>query len=240
MYQQVTRFIPLEFPLLIIVPAFLLDCVRAKLPEMNRWLLAIILGSVFLTGLVAVQWPFADFLLSPWARNWFFGAQLFALFRAAHLTRGHPPVLSGRDHPPAILGGDGGGVGGCHPEFADRAGLWRLVAEGPPLERSRIELPTTKKRSSAFLPRALRRARCLLPWVLLVALPAAAHVGSPDVFYEGDAGPYHLFVTVRVPQVVPGVAEVEIRSQSNDVTQVQILALRLDRGWSSVPALCLR
>ena len=46
---------------------------------------------------------------------------------------------------------------------------------------------------------------------MLVALahPAFAHVGSPNVFYEGDAGPYHLFVTVRVPQVVPGVAQIE-------------------------------
>lgn len=71
--------------------------------------------------------------------------------------------------------------------------------------------------------------------MLLVALPAVAHVGSPDVFYEGDAGPYHLFVTVRVPQVVPGVAEVEIRSQSNDVTQVQIVALRLAGAGAAYP-----
>jgi hypothetical protein len=63
--------------------------------------------------------------------------------------------------------------------------------------------------------------------LLLLAFPAAAHVGSPDVYYEGDAGPYHVFVTVKVPQVVPGVAEVEVRSQLNDITQVQILALGL-------------
>ncbi len=67
----------------------------------------------------------------------------------------------------------------------------------------------------------------LLSLVLLAAFPLAAHVGSPDVYYEGDAGPYHLFVTVRVPQVVPGIAQVEVRSQSNDVTQVGILALGL-------------
>ena len=35
--------------------------------------------------------------------------------------------------------------------------------------------------------------------VLAVRLSLSAHVGSPDVYYEGDAGPYHLFVTVRVP-----------------------------------------
>jgi hypothetical protein len=31
--------------------------------------------------------------------------------------------------------------------------------------------------------------------------------GSPDVFFEGQAGPYKLLVTIRPPQVVPGVAE---------------------------------
>ncbi len=79
-------------------------------------------------------------------------------------------------------------------------------------------------------------ARYLLLVVLLTAFPAGAHVGSPDVFYEGDAGPYHLFVTVRVPQVVPGVAEVEIRSQTNDVTQVGILALALTGAGAKYPA----
>ena len=40
--------------------------------------------------------------------------------------------------------------------------------------------------------------------ILLVPLAGAlvyAHVGSPDVYYEGDAGPYHLFVSVRLPQI---------------------------------------
>ena len=40
--------------------------------------------------------------------------------------------------------------------------------------------------------------------VLLACAPALAHVGSDDVFYEGDAGPYKLFVTVRPPDVIPG------------------------------------
>jgi hypothetical protein len=52
-------------------------------------------------------------------------------------------------------------------------------------------------------------------------------VGSPDVYYEGTAGPYHLFVTIRVPQVVPGVAEIEVRSQSADVRRVRIVPLRI-------------
>ena len=79
-YQQVTHLVPMEFPLLIIVPAFLLDYARDRLPEMNRWLLAMILGPLFLAGMLAAQWPFADFLMSSWARNWFFGAHYLAYF----------------------------------------------------------------------------------------------------------------------------------------------------------------
>ena len=63
--------------------------------------------------------------------------------------------------------------------------------------------------------------------LLFLARPAFAHVGSPDVFFEGSAGPYRLFVTVRLPQVIPGVAGIEIRSDSNDVREVRIVPLRL-------------
>jgi hypothetical protein len=63
--------------------------------------------------------------------------------------------------------------------------------------------------------------------LLALALPAYAHVGSPDVFYEGDAGPYHLFVTVRLPQVIPGVAVVEVRSNSPDVREIATAVTRL-------------
>ncbi len=61
----------------------------------------------------------------------------------------------------------------------------------------------------------------------LLALAAAgqAHVGSPDVFYEGSAGPYHLLVTIRPPEVIPGVAELEIRSASPDVHSIRIVPL---------------
>jgi hypothetical protein len=58
-------------------------------------------------------------------------------------------------------------------------------------------------------------------------MPASAHIGSPDVFLEGNAGPYKLFVTVRVPQVIPGVAEVEIRSESGDVGAIRIAPMQL-------------
>jgi hypothetical protein len=63
----------------------------------------------------------------------------------------------------------------------------------------------------------------LLGFLFAAVLLLSAHVGSPDVFYEGDAGPYRLLVTIRPPQVVPGVAEVDIRSTSADVHQIHIV-----------------
>jgi hypothetical protein len=64
-------------------------------------------------------------------------------------------------------------------------------------------------------------------FLLCLAGSASAHVGSPNVFFEGNAGPYRLFVAVRLPQVIPGVAEIEVRSESKDVREVRIISLRL-------------
>ncbi len=64
-------------------------------------------------------------------------------------------------------------------------------------------------------------------FLLLFAFPARAHVGSPDVFLDANAGPYRLFVTVHVPQVIPGIARIEIRSASNDVREIKIAPMQL-------------
>ena len=56
---------------------------------------------------------------------------------------------------------------------------------------------------------------------------AAAHIGSPDVFLDGTAGPYRVLVTVRPPYAVPGVADVEILTTSSDVKEVRIVPLPL-------------
>ena len=50
----------------------------------------------------------------------------------------------------------------------------------------------------------------------LAALGLHAHVGSPDVYFDGQAGPYRLVVTIRPPAVIPGVAEIEIRGPGAD------------------------
>jgi len=68
--------------------------------------------------------------------------------------------------------------------------------------------------------------------ILFLECAAWAHVGSPDVFYEGDAGPYHLFVTVAVPQVIPGVAQIDIRTRDNDVKSISTSVARLSGAGS--------
>src|SRR5215472_16499857 len=62
--------------------------------------------------------------------------------------------------------------------------------------------------------------------VLFLPILGSAHVNSPDVYYDGYAGPYHLLVTVRPPAVVPGVAQIDIRS-AGDVDQVEIVPMKM-------------
>jgi hypothetical protein len=76
-YNRVTHMVPLRFPLLVIAGAVALDLVRDQLAERNRWLQATAAGAAFFAAFALVQWPFANFLLSPAARNWFFGAHYF-------------------------------------------------------------------------------------------------------------------------------------------------------------------
>ena len=75
-YVQVDHFMPTDFPLLLVAPAFALDLVMqwARRSRLNDWLLALAAAVVFVLIFLAVQYPFADFLMAPWARNWFFGS----------------------------------------------------------------------------------------------------------------------------------------------------------------------
>jgi hypothetical protein len=72
-YQPITHFIPLEFPMLVIAPAFAFDLVRPRLDSLPRWRRALVYGPLFVAVILAVQWPFAEFLMTEHARNWIFG-----------------------------------------------------------------------------------------------------------------------------------------------------------------------
>ncbi len=85
-YQHITHMVPLWFPVLLIVPALMLDLVRQRMgARWGSWKSALIAGCVYIAGFAAVQWPFADFLISPAARNRIFGTNYFGYFDAANL-----------------------------------------------------------------------------------------------------------------------------------------------------------
>ncbi len=72
----------------------------------------------------------------------------------------------------------------------------------------------------------LRRAFVLL----LFAASVRAHVGSPDIYLDVQAGPYKIFVTVRPPPVIPGVAELEVRAEDPGVRQIRAVPVPLNQS----------
>ena len=73
--------------------------------------------------------------------------------------------------------------------------------------------------------------------MMMMALPARveAHIGSPDVYFEGKAGAYPLAVTIRPPAVIPGIAEVEVRSSAAGVKGIQITPVPLTGEGATHP-----
>ncbi len=79
-YHQVTHFVPMEFPVLLIVPGIAVDLLRLRLSSWGKGRQAAVAGLLFVVTLVAAQYPFASFLVTPAARNWFFGAHYLPYF----------------------------------------------------------------------------------------------------------------------------------------------------------------
>jgi hypothetical protein len=75
-YQPITHMVAMSFPALLVLPAIGVDLVMQRV-RARYLLLAPILGAVFLALFLAAQWPFASFLMTPAARNWFFNAENF-------------------------------------------------------------------------------------------------------------------------------------------------------------------
>jgi hypothetical protein len=72
--HPVTHFVPNGFPLLLIVPAALIDLVMPRFAGWPNWRQALVAGPLFLLSFFAAQWPFATFLQSPAAHNAIFGS----------------------------------------------------------------------------------------------------------------------------------------------------------------------
>lgn len=87
--NPVTNFQPFDFPLLLIVPAFLIDILVQRMRSKNAWLLALALAPVFVLSFILVQWPFANVLMASkghWllgTSKWYFGSDPTWEFRYA-------------------------------------------------------------------------------------------------------------------------------------------------------------
>ncbi len=77
------------------------------------------------------------------------------------------------------------------------------------------------------------KARFLL--MALVALVSWGHVGSPNVFFDGAAGPYPVRVIVRPPEVIPGVAEVTVRIKEGTAERVTVQPVQWKAGAKGAP-----
>jgi hypothetical protein len=72
-------------------------------------------------------------------------------------------------------------------------------------------------------------------FLIALALPAYAHIGSKDVYEQVSTGPYKLFVTIRTPVVIPGVATIEVRSTGAPVRSIRITPTPLTGDASKHP-----
>jgi hypothetical protein len=73
-YNAVTHMVPPPFPLLLVIPAFAIDMLLVRFRDGRDWMLAVVMGVAFIGIMLAVHWVWSEFMLSPAARNYFFGA----------------------------------------------------------------------------------------------------------------------------------------------------------------------
>ncbi len=92
-------------------------------------------------------------------------------------------------------------------------------------ERSAVERP----------PHFAFALATLLAFLFLATIPAHAHLGSKDVFEQVSAGPYRLFITIRPPVVIPGVATVEVRATGAPINTLSITPTPLTGEAASHP-----
>jgi hypothetical protein len=76
-FNPITHLIPAKFPVLLIVPALGLDLLWQRARHWKLGQIAVVSGVLFIAILFAVEWPFANFLVSKASENRFFGTTYF-------------------------------------------------------------------------------------------------------------------------------------------------------------------
>ena len=87
-----------------------------------------------------------------------------------------------------------------------------------------------------MIVRFARRWVLAILMIVLAPMVVEAHVGSPDVIFDGKAGPYDVRVIVRVPMVVPGLADVSVRVLGGDAREVRIRPVFWRAGVGGAPS----
>jgi hypothetical protein len=85
----------------------------------------------------------------------------------------------------------------------------------------------------------MRSIAAALAFALILPLCARAHVGSPNVFFEGRAGVNAVGIVIRPPATLPGVAQIDVRVADADVTRVSVRAAFDAAGSEAAPAATL-
>ena len=80
-YRVITHYIPLDFPLLLVIPAFAIDFTWRRAQSRHRAVASMSLGLVFVVTLLVAQWPFASFLMTH-GKNWFFHIDNFVYWQS--------------------------------------------------------------------------------------------------------------------------------------------------------------
>ena len=71
--HEVTRMVPLPFPVALLVPGIVIDLVLQRRADKNVWITSLMLGVGFVLAMAAVQWPFGALQVSEIGRSAFFG-----------------------------------------------------------------------------------------------------------------------------------------------------------------------
>src|SRR5437867_4437300 len=115
------------------------------------------------------------------------------------------------------------------PRDGERARMGRGV-------RDRVRAPGAVVGELDGASPAMKGSVARLSAIAGVALVASAHVGSPDTYFEGAAGPYPVRVIIRSPGVVPGLAQITVRLLApHAVRRVLVLPVYWDPRTAAPP-----
>ena len=76
-FTPITHMIPLGFPVLVLPGALVIDLVLNRFAARSDNWKAVVASAGFLAATVVANWPFAYFMMSPYARNWIFAMNEF-------------------------------------------------------------------------------------------------------------------------------------------------------------------